>query len=164
MSTRSPIIIPQPSSQQRRRARPATGPHREGGQAVRLTLYYITYSLFPLLINCHHHHYIYYALCMIVHVGEVGGAIQTVSSSGYSGLAFWQGVLAILIYICTPCLRLFLNFPIVSRSPHLCSPYCCLLVMPSTHLWWKESSFLSSLCRRVQLSDPYSTMDSTHAW
>ena len=29
----------------------ATGPHREGGQAVRLTLYYITYSLFPLLIN-----------------------------------------------------------------------------------------------------------------
>ena len=63
----------------------------------------------------------------------------------------------------------------VSISPHhcliscevMCSSHCCLLVMPSTvrmHLWWKESSFLSSLCRGVQLSDPYSSMDNTHAW
>ena len=65
VSARSPILIPQPSSQQCRHARPATGPHREGGQAVRLTLYYITYLLFPLLIKCHQH-YIYYDLCTIV--------------------------------------------------------------------------------------------------
>ena len=64
VSARSPILIPQPSSQQCRHARPATGPHREGGQAVRLTPCYITYSLFPLHIICHHHHY--YVSCTIV--------------------------------------------------------------------------------------------------
>ena len=54
-------------------------------------------------------------------------------------------------------LRLHTLSVAVSRSPHrcliscevMCSSHCCLLVMPSTvrmHLWWKESSFLSSLC------------------
>ena len=64
---RSLIIVPHPRSQQHRPARSASGPHHEGGQAVQLTLYYITYSLFPLLSNCHNHYVLY---VLLLHVAS----------------------------------------------------------------------------------------------